>query len=133
MVSFYLTNDLLDLGKLGFDISYFTDVQDLNYLIKSMETREGESTRFTKLNQAIADVVQDYALVTFLTLNIQDKKSVHNVLKYIDKSNGYVFGACEKDNASIIDIASGDIEWDHDRYDDARQYMHNDEEEEYDE
>ena len=120
--------DLIEkYGKLGFDISYFTDVQDLKYLIDSMETKEGKSTRFTKLNQAIAEVVQDFSLVSFLTLNIEDKNSVHNVLKYIDKANGYVFGACEKDNRSILDIAAGDVQWDHDRYDEARQYMDDEE------
>ncbi|KAL0488406.1 GPN-loop GTPase [Acrasis kona] len=120
-------------GKLGFDISYYTDVQDLRYLIDGMENKEGKSTKFTKLNQGtayilFADVVEEFSLVSFLTLNIEDKKSVYNVCKYVDKCNGYVFGACEVDNRSIMDLASGDVQWDHDRFDEGRQYMQDDDE-----
>ena len=44
----------------------------------------GEKLRDIK---AIAEVVEDYSLVSFTTLDIQDKKSVYNVLKLVDKSN----------------------------------------------
>ena len=48
------------------------------------------SQHFKKLNHAICEVVTDYSLVSFTTLDIQDKASVYTLLKIIDKSNGYV-------------------------------------------
>jgi GPN-loop GTPase len=39
--------------------------------------------------------VKDFSIVGFLTLNIQDKKSVFALLKHIDKTNGYIFNSIE--------------------------------------
>ncbi|KAF0976803.1 hypothetical protein FDP41_004098 [Naegleria fowleri] len=166
--------DLIEqYGKLAFDIDFYTDVQDLSYLVQSIgrkpeshidgeansnpiESDEDENdddekhdmqdeesfeskiakrkrkykTRFRKLNQLMADVIQDYSLVSFCTLNIQDKESVLNVLKTVDKASGYVFGACEQDNTSILDVASSNLKWAYEANDDVRtKYLkeHNDE------
>ncbi len=44
-----------------------------------------------RLNTAIADLVQDYSLVTFRPLSVSDKYAMHKILVAIDKANGYVF------------------------------------------
>lgn len=46
--------------------------------------------KYRKLNEALCKLVEDYQLVSFQTLNIEDKDSVYELLKYIDKTLGYV-------------------------------------------
>lgn len=45
--------------------------------------------RFKKLNQAIAGVIDDYGLVNFLPLNINDEESMNDLLIYIDNAIQY--------------------------------------------
>jgi GPN-loop GTPase len=47
--------------------------------------------KHAKLHTAIAGVVGDFSLLTFLPLDISNAESVGRVLAKIDKSNGYVF------------------------------------------
>lgn len=43
-------------------------------------------------------MVEDYSLVSFVPLNVQDKESMVAVLKQVDKANGYCFGVNEERN-----------------------------------
>lgn len=62
------------------------------------------------------ELIEDFSLVTFGTLNISDKDSVCRVLRSIDKANGYVFGGSELGaDAGIFTCAAGVSEWDDDR------------------
>lgn len=47
--------------------------------------------KYAKLHNALAEVVEDFGLLSFLPLNITDAGSVGRVLAKIDKCNGYVF------------------------------------------
>ena len=47
--------------------------------------------KFTKLHQALAEVVDDFGLLQFAPLDISDAASVGRVLAKVDKCNGYVF------------------------------------------
>jgi hypothetical protein len=150
--------DLIEkYGKLAFDIDYYTDVEDLTYLVdhlqgeqrlkrklnynhykstsdkveldeeKSDEDEVEESimdNKFAELNRALVGIIQDFSMVQFETLDISDKNSVHSVIKWVDKASGYVFGACERDNTSINEIAMSNNEWNYERHDQIRsKYM----------
>ena len=52
----------------------------------------GRSGKFCKLNRAMAELVEDFNLVGFVTLNVEDKQSMTELLKLIDKAYGYCFG-----------------------------------------
>jgi len=39
----------------------------------------------------MCEIIQDFGLVNFCTLNIQDKESVAKLVKEIDRANGYAF------------------------------------------
>eukprot|EP00164_Ancoracysta_twista_P008402 GFYU01012148.1.p1 GENE.GFYU01012148.1~~GFYU01012148.1.p1 ORF type:complete len:318 (-),score=92.21 GFYU01012148.1:170-1123(-) len=96
--------DLIEqYGRLAFNLEYYTEVQDLKYLLPHLDQDEF-GARFRKLNEAICDVVEDFSLVCFTTLNIQDKESVYEVVKLVDKAGGYVFGALEN-NDTIFGVA----------------------------
>ena len=47
-------------------------------------------------------MVEDYSLVSFTPLNVQDKESMLNVLKQVDKANGCCFGNVEERNIQML-------------------------------
>ncbi|PQQ10983.1 GPN-loop GTPase 2 [Prunus yedoensis var. nudiflora] len=81
-------------GKLAFNLDFYTDVENLSYLQYSLD-QDPRSAKYRELTKEICDVVEDYSLVNFATLDIQDKESVGNLVKLIDKSNGYIFAGIE--------------------------------------
>ncbi|EEC06172.1 GPN-loop GTPase, putative [Ixodes scapularis] len=83
-------------GRLHFGLDFYTDVLDLSFLAGVLSD-DPILRRHKKLNEALAGVVEDYSLVSFLPLNIQDKESMWSVLKACDRSNGYVFGQGEEE------------------------------------
>jgi hypothetical protein len=52
------------------------------------------------LNKALCDIIQDYGLVSYLTLNVQDRLSIEQVNNTIDKANGFIFGHLKNDDLS---------------------------------
>ena len=52
------------------------------------------------------DVVQDYNLVNFIPLMIEDPELMLRLMKTIDKANGYIFGGLEQGNDSLFEIAA---------------------------
>jgi len=101
-------------GKLDFNLEFYTDVLDLSYL-QNYLNQDPFSQQFKKMNQAICSLVEDYGLVAFYPLNIEDKDSVYNLLKVIDKSNGYIFGAFTEGNESIMEVAASELSWNYER------------------
>jgi GPN-loop GTPase len=51
--------------------------------------------KFEKLHAVLAEVVEDYGLLSFIPLSITSAESVGRVLARIDKCNGYVFADSE--------------------------------------
>lgn len=79
-------------GKLDFDLEYYTDVQNLSYIMDHFK-----DSKFQKLNEALAGIIEDFSLVSFMTLNISDKKSVNRLIQLIDKTNGYIYSNLERE------------------------------------
>ncbi|KAK9462416.1 uncharacterized protein V1516DRAFT_694552 [Lipomyces oligophaga] len=90
--------DLLNgYGRLPFNLEFYTEVQDLDYLLPILKQESPSilGERFAKLNEAIADVIMDFGLVEFEVLAVEDKRSMISLLSVIDKATGYMFGATE--------------------------------------
>ena len=124
--------DLIEAyGELAFNLDFYTDVLDPARLLPFLQSHEGRSAfarRHAKLNEAIVELIEDFSLVSFGTLNISDKESVARALKSIDKANGYCFGATEGADAGIFTVAAkGQLEWDDERVGSvAERYMRED-------
>ncbi|KAL3311782.1 GPN-loop GTPase 2 [Cichlidogyrus casuarinus] len=102
--------DLLSqFGSLPFNIDFFTEVLDLKYLIKTIDDNP-LFRRYKRLNLAIASLVQDYSIVKFLLLDIQNYASLNNVLSHADKASGYVFSADENKNIQQLVSSTDCIE-----------------------
>jgi len=101
-------DQISNYGKLEFNLEFYTEVLDLTYLYQYFEN-DWFSKRYEKLHEAICQLIEEYKLVAFHTCNIQDKHSVYELLKVIDKSNGCVFGGLTAGNESIMACAMSDI------------------------
>ncbi|KAI0010024.1 hypothetical protein F4779DRAFT_332999 [Xylariaceae sp. FL0662B] len=92
---------------LPFNLDFYTEVQDLSYLIPHLdqESPAMRSEKFSRLNQAIADLVENFALVRFEVLAVENKKSMMHLLRVIDRAGGYVFGGAEGANDTVWQIS----------------------------
>ncbi|CCD24916.1 GTPase GPN2 NDAI_0E01000 [Naumovozyma dairenensis CBS 421] len=88
---------LKSYGELPFRLDYYTEVQDLDYLLPYIEKESSSvlSKKYSKLTETISELVSDFNLVSFEVLAIDDKQSMINLQASIDKANGYIFGASE--------------------------------------
>ncbi|WFD36545.1 hypothetical protein MCUN1_003428 [Malassezia cuniculi] len=72
--------------QLAFNIDYYTEVQDLSYLQPELEAA---APRFGALSRAIGELIEDFGLVSFETLAVEDKASMLNLLGVLDRAVGY--------------------------------------------
>ena len=97
---------LADYGPLPFDLAYYTEVQDLSYLLPHLaqENPVMQHPKFHGLNNAVIELVEDFGLVSFETLAVEDKKSMMTLLQAIDRAGGYAFGG-EGANDTVWQVA----------------------------
>ena len=98
---------IADYDPLPFNLDYYTQVQDLNYLMPSLEGESPaiRSGKFSRLNEAIANLVEQFGLVNFEVLAVENKKSMMHILRVIDRASGYAFGGAEGANDTIWQVA----------------------------
>ncbi|KAG0345292.1 GPN-loop GTPase 2 [Podila humilis] len=116
--------DLIETyGRLPMSLDFYTNVADLNFL-KYHLNQDPFMAKFQQLNEALCDLIEDFGLVGFETLCIQDKQSVTKVVRAIDKAGGYVFGGLEEANESILMTAMrAGSEWESSVHDVQERYM----------
>uniref|UniRef100_A0A3P9NTX9 GPN-loop GTPase 2 n=1 Tax=Poecilia reticulata TaxID=8081 RepID=A0A3P9NTX9_POERE len=85
----------------SFNLDFYTEVMDLTYLLDHLAA-DPFFKKFRHLNEKLAEVIQDYGLVSFVPLNVQDKDSMIQVLRAVDKANGYCFGDLEERNLQAM-------------------------------
>ena len=109
---------------LPFNLDYYTEVQDLDYLLPHLEAEQNNTSisnlaeragdkditklpesKFTALNEALIQLIADFGLVAFETLAVEDKVSMTNLLHAIDRASGYVFGTEKGTNDSVWQVA----------------------------
>lgn len=70
-----------------FSLDYYTEVQDLSYLDAQLTATQ---PRLAGLNKALCELVEDFGLVSFETLAVEDKASMLHLLQKLDQAIGYV-------------------------------------------
>ncbi|KAF2672262.1 ATP binding protein [Microthyrium microscopicum] len=129
-------DNLHNYPRLPFDLEFYTEVHDLQYLLpllnaeqtgKTLPSRpsdddptrpatlpeldedEGEEdvepSKFDALNAAIVNLVEDFSLVGYEPLVVEDKASMAALLHAADKASGYAFGAEGGANDTIWQVA----------------------------
>ena len=72
---------------------------DPEYQAVRSKLRNGKLySKHRRLQKSLCEVIEDFSLVSFLPLDIQNAESVGRALAKIDKCNGYVFGLEEIKN-----------------------------------
>ncbi|KAI9660197.1 MAG: hypothetical protein M1831_003504 [Alyxoria varia] len=61
-----------------------------------------QNNKFTALNSAILDLIEDFSLVGFETLCVEDRTSMSQLLRTIDRASGYVFGGAEGADSQTV-------------------------------
>jgi len=94
-------------GPLPFNLDFYTDVQDLSYLLPHLQEESSamRGSKFEGLNAAIVELVESFGLVGFEALAVEDKRSMMHLLQVIDRAGGYAFGAAEGANDTIWQVA----------------------------
>jgi hypothetical protein len=100
-------DNLSNYAPLPFNLDFYTEVQDLSYLLPHLDAESSRVShdKFGALNNAIIDLIEEFGLVGFETLAVEDKKSMMNLLRAIDRASGYVFGPAEGANDSVWQVA----------------------------
>lgn len=103
-------DNLSNYAPLPFNLDFYTEVQDLSYLTPHLEAESSRLSheKFGALNNAIVDLVEEFGLVSFETLAVEDKKSMMHLLRVIDRASGYAFGPAEGANDTIWQVAVRD-------------------------
>jgi hypothetical protein len=104
------SNSIIGIQDLG--LEFYANATDLVYIEQAME-KENPSGKFKSLTSKLCEIVEDFSLVTYTTLDIKDKHSVANLVKIIDKSNGYIFspGDSSIDYRELIATSEPDFEY----------------------
>ena len=83
---------------LPFNLDFYTEVQDLQRLLPVLNLEQSASgatgeaaKKWERLNEALISLVEDFGLVGFETLAVEDRQSMASLLKAIDRASGYVF------------------------------------------
>ncbi|KAI5362778.1 putative GPN-loop GTPase, P-loop containing nucleoside triphosphate hydrolase [Septoria linicola] len=83
-------------AELPFNLDFYTEVQDLHHLLPALSQEQagtvgGASGKWDALNEAIISLIEDYGLMGFETLAVEDRQSMAALLRAIDRASGYVF------------------------------------------
>jgi len=100
-------------GKLQFNLDYYTEVLDLDYLLDTFP-EDNFTRKHKKLNEALTGLINDYSLVNFLPVTVKSKERMLAASQVIDKANGYVFGTGEERNLRAMmgtALGGADFEW----------------------
>lgn len=100
-------DNLSNYGPLPFNLDYYTEVQDLSYIMPHLEQEAPGMIdgKFEALNKAIVELIEDFSLVAYQTLAVEDKRSMMDLLKVIDRASGYAFGSAEGANDTVWQVA----------------------------
>lgn len=97
-------------GPLPFDLEFYTEAQDLGDIARYLQEESPmmRHPKFEGLNNAVIELVEDFGLVAFETLAVEDKKSMMTLLQSIDRAGGYAFGGAEGANDTVWQVAVRD-------------------------
>ncbi len=85
-------------GLVAFDLEYYTEVQDLHQLLPLLN-QDVRLKKFAQLNAALVDMIENFNLIGFYPLYIEDRDCMLNIARAIDKANGFVFGGLDENDA----------------------------------
>lgn len=106
-------DNLATYPPLPLPLSFYTEARSLDHLLPYLEDEQSHSSavgshannKFAALNESIVELVEDYGLVGYETLAVEDRASMLQLLHAIDRAGGYAFGTAEGVNESVWGLA----------------------------
>jgi hypothetical protein len=95
------------------DVALWDALADDDEYQKARQRRQQSKQyrKIHKLHESMAEVVQDFGLLSFIPLDINSAESVGRVLAKIDQANGYVYKAQQQQvNETLFNCAMGQSE-----------------------
>ena len=83
-------------------LSFYADCQDVGLLV---DRAAQINPKLANLTRAISELINDFGLVSFIPIAIEDKECMIFLMQEIDKANGFVFGGLTAGNESILGSA----------------------------
>jgi len=82
-----------DFGKPFFGLDFYLNVMDLPHAFQSdnKNYKNKFDEKCVKLNKSIAELINNFNILSYYPLCIESKFSVSNLAINIDKSNGYQY------------------------------------------
>ena len=81
-------------GDLPFSSEFYLHAQGLQHLADVVTG--AVPPRFAKLTSSLCEVVEDFGLIGFTPLAIEDRESVAHIVALVDKANGFAFAGLAK-------------------------------------
>lgn len=99
--------------ELPFNLDFYAEVQDLQQLLPVLAAEQADSAggsgKWEALNTALIGLIEDFGLVGFETLAVEDRQSMASLLRAIDRASGYVFAGArgtDEEGRTLDDKAS---------------------------
>ncbi|KAL1243060.1 GPN-loop GTPase [Trichinella spiralis] len=80
--------------QLDFNTEFYTEVLDLKYLTDLFQNRRF-AAKYKKLSEALCEIIEDFGLVSFYPLKVEDSNTMTRVLVKADRANGYIYNEHE--------------------------------------
>lgn len=101
-------------ANLPFNLDFYTEIQDLQKLLPALNAEHdsaalGGGEKWEKLNAALISLVEDFGLIGFETLAVEDRQSMASLVQAIDRASGYAFAgarATDESGRTLEDEAS---------------------------
>lgn len=97
-------------GPLDFSLEYYTEVSNLHHLQHVLDKNGPTSEKFKGLNEALCELIEDFGLVSFAALSVNDKDSMAKLIKIVDRANGYIYTTEAYSDLTNL-IATNDIDF----------------------
>lgn len=75
-------------GQTDFGLDYYCELPDLTRLADRCSD-DPFLAKYKKLTHAIASIIENYSLVTYIPVNINDNETVTKAMALIDRANGF--------------------------------------------
>ncbi|KAK5107629.1 hypothetical protein LTR62_000964 [Meristemomyces frigidus] len=101
-------------ADLPFNLDFYTEMQDLSRLLPALALEQGfgkgeSAQKWERLNGALISLIEDFGLVGFETLAVEDRQSMASLLQAIDRASGHAFmgaRAADESGRTLEDEAS---------------------------
>ena len=96
-----------------FSLGYYCEVMDLSFLVDDL-IDDPVMKKYKEMSKAIADTIENYSLVSYVPLNVNDNRTVLRLLRVIDRANGFHLLDMETEEAIariFRDYESADFEY----------------------